>query len=141
MIVKINKNNKAILKKISFLEKKIFSESYYSFETLEEMADKNEYKLLVFDEDVKGYLILHDSYDLYEIMKIAVEKEFRNKKIGEQLIKFYLDNWKENLFLEVRESNKIAICFYEKLGFKNVGKRKNYYPNGEAAILMLLERN
>lgn len=141
MIVKINKNNKEILKKISFLEKKIFSESYYSFETLEEMADKNEYKLLVFDEDVKGYLILHDSYDLYEIMKIAVEKEFRNKKIGEQLIKFYLDNWKENLFLEVRESNKIAICFYEKLGFKNVGKRKNYYPNGEAAILMLLERN
>lgn len=141
MIVKINKNNKEILKKISFLEKKIFSESYYSFETLEEMADKNEYKLLVFDEDVKGYLILHDSYDLYEIMKIAIEKEFRNKKIGEQLIKFYLDNWKENLFLEVRESNKIAICFYEKLGFKNVGKRKNYYPNGEAAILMLLERN
>lgn len=141
MIVKINKNSKEILKKISFLEKKIFSESYYSFETLEEMADKNEYKLLVFDEDVKGYLILHDSYDLYEIMKIAVEKEFRNKKIGEQLIKFYLDNWKENLFLEVRESNKIAICFYEKLGFKNVGKRKNYYPNGEAAILMLLERN
>lgn len=92
-------------------------------------------------EEVKGYLILHDSYDLYEIMKIAVKKEFRNKKIGEQLINFYLNNWEQNLFLEVRESNEIARYFYEKIGFVSVGKRKNYYPNGETAILMSLERN
>ncbi|MGL5278858.1 MAG: GNAT family N-acetyltransferase [Cetobacterium sp.] len=141
MIIEVNKNNEEILKKISFLEKKIFSESYYSFETLKEMIDKREYKILVFDEDVKGYLILHDSYDLYEIMKIGVEKEFRNKKIGEQLINFYLYNWEQNLFLEVRESNEIAIYFYKKIGFIDVGKRKNYYPNGETAILMSLERN
>lgn len=141
MIIKINKHDEEILKKINLLEQEIFIESYYTFETLKDMVNKKEYKILVFDEDVKGYLILHDSYDLYEIMKIAVKKEFRNKKIGEQLINFYLNNWEQNLFLEVRESNKIARYFYEKIGFVSVGQRKNYYPNGETAILMSLERN
>lgn len=141
MIIEINKHDEEILKKINLLEQEIFIESYYNFETLKNMVNKKEYKILVFDEDVKGYLILHDSYDLYEIMKIAVKKEFRNKKIGEQLINFYLNNWEQNLFLEVRESNEIARCFYEKIGFVSVGKRKNYYPNGETAILMSLERN
>lgn len=141
MIIEVNGYDEEILKKLALLEKDIFSESYYSFETLKEMADKREYKILIFDEDIKGYLILHDSYDVYEIMKIAVKKEFRNKKIGRELIDFYLDSYSENLFLEVRESNKIAIHFYEKIGFINVGKRKNYYLNGETAILMSLERN
>ena len=141
MIIEINKHDEEILKKINLLEQEIFIESYYTFETLKDMVNKKEYKILVFDEDVKGYLILHDSYDLYEIMKIAVKKEFRNKKIGEQLINFYLNNWDQSLFLEVRESNKVAMYFYEKIGFLNVGKRKNYYSNGETAILMSLERN
>lgn len=141
MIIEVNGYDEEILKKLALLEKDIFSESYYSFETLKEMADKREYKILIFDEDIKGYLILHDSYDVYEIMKIAVKKEFRNRKIGRELIDFYLNSYSENLFLEVRESNKIAIYFYEKIGFINVGKRKNYYLNGETAILMSLERN
>ena len=141
MIIKINEKNQDILEKISFLEKEIFSESFYSIETLKEMSLKNEYTILVYENDVKGYLILHDSYDLYEIMKIAVKKEFRNKKIGEQLINFYLNKYDKNLFLEVRESNEIAKIFYKKIGFQIVGKRKNYYSNGECAVLMLLEKN
>ena len=141
MIIEINEYDEDILKRIGFLEQEIFLESHYTFETLKDMVNKKEYKILVFDKDVKGYLILHDSYDLYEIMKIAVKKEFRNKKIGEQLINFYLNNWDQSLFLEVRESNKVAMYFYEKIGFLNVGKRKNYYSNGETAILMSLERN
>ena len=141
MIIKINEKNQDILEKISFLEKEIFSESFYSIETLKEMSLKNEYTILVYENDVKGYLILHDSYDLYEIMKIAVKKEFRNKKIGEQLINFYLNKYNKNLFLEVRESNEIAKIFYKKIGFQIVGKRKNYYSNGECAVLMLLEKN
>lgn len=141
MIIVLDKDDKKKLRTISFLEKDIFAESYYPFESLKEMAANTEYKILIFDEDVKGYLILHDSYDIYEIMKIAVRKEFRNKKIAEKLINFYLNNYKQNLFLEVRESNNVAISFYRKIGFIGVGKRKNYYSNGETAILMSLERN
>ena len=39
--------------------------------------------------------------------------------------------------LEVRVSNKAAICLYEKLGFFTVGVRKNFYskPAEDAAIM------
>lgn len=38
--------------------------------------------------------------------------------------------------LEVRVSNGAAIALYDQLGFKQVGRRKKYYPDGEDAILM-----
>jgi ribosomal-protein-alanine N-acetyltransferase len=41
------------------------------------------------------------------------------------------------LTLEVRESNAPAIALYEKLGFRQVGKRPRYYekPREDALIL------
>ncbi|WP_432204530.1 GNAT family N-acetyltransferase [Cetobacterium somerae] len=141
MIKEIKINDKKILEKLSVIEEKIFPESFYSYETLKNMSLDKNYKILIFDEDIKGYLILHDSYDIYEIMKIAVKQEYRNQKIGKKLLDYYIENFDKNLFLEVRENNQIARKFYENLGFLQVGKRKNYYNNGENAILMLLEKN
>lgn len=44
------------------------------------------------------------------------------------------------LTLEVRQGNTPARALYEKLGYKTVGRRKNYYQNPrEDAILMTLE--
>ena len=43
----------------------------------------------------------------------------------------------ERITLEVRESNAPAIGLYQKLGFVEVGRRKNYYEKPrEDAILM-----
>ena len=43
-------------------------------------------------------------------------------------------------YLEVRESNLVAISFYEKLGFERVGMRKNFYTAPtENAVLMALQ--
>jgi ribosomal-protein-alanine N-acetyltransferase len=36
-----------------------------------------------------------------------------------------------SIFLEVRPSNIAAISLYKKMGFKQVGVRKGYYPNGD----------
>ena len=43
------------------------------------------------------------------------------------------------IFLEVRESNKIAINVYEQFGFIEIDRRKNYYKTAtgnENAIVM-----
>jgi ribosomal-protein-alanine N-acetyltransferase len=41
------------------------------------------------------------------------------------------------VFLEVRESNRAAIAFYDKHGFAKTGRRVRYYQDPvEAAILM-----
>ena len=80
-----------------------------------------------------------DSIDVYEILAIATIKEYRNKGVAQGL----LDKIKtKDIFLEVRESNQVAINFYKKNKFKEISIRKNYYskPN-ENAIIMKLEVN
>ena len=41
------------------------------------------------------------------------------------------------LTLEVRASNNPAIALYEKLGFVQIGRRKNYYRNPREDALIL----
>ena len=76
---------------------------------------------------------------IYEILAIATIEEYRNKGIAQE----FLDKIKiKDIFLEVRESNQVAISFYKKNKFKEISVRKNYYsePN-ENAIIMKLEVN
>ena len=43
----------------------------------------------------------------------------------------------EDIFLEVRESNQIAINFYLKAGFEKISVRKRFYSNPtENALIM-----
>ena len=45
----------------------------------------------------------------------------------------------KKIFLEVRISNEVAIDLYKKMGFKEIGLRRNYYrlrEGREDAILM-----
>nr|WP_307775923.1 ribosomal protein S18-alanine N-acetyltransferase [uncultured Cetobacterium sp.] len=138
----INKDDETIIKNIISLEKEIFKESSYSEKSIREMVESNLYLILVdWDKELKGYIIFHDSYDLFEIMKIAVSENYRGMDIGKKLLEKYFQLDEKNIFLEVRESNIRAQKFYKKMKFQIVGKRKKYYSNGETAILMLLERN
>lgn len=41
-----------------------------------------------------------------------------------------------NLYLEVEETNRGAIAFYEGQGLKTVYKKPNFYKNGRAALIM-----
>ena len=45
----------------------------------------------------------------------------------------------DSLFLDVRPSNREALALYEKLGYREVGRRKNYYlvPKEDAMIMKL----
>ena len=48
----------------------------------------------------------------------------------------------ESFFLEVRVSNCRAVRLYQRLGFVQIGERKDYYRNGmgtEDAIIMARE--
>jgi len=70
---------------------------------------------------------------------IAVEREYRRKGIGSSLLRrlyeeFYNDGF-ERVTLEVRKSNKEAIRFYERQGFKPAFVIHGYYADGEDAIV------
>ena len=81
-------------------------------------------------------------YDRIEIEYIYTCENYRNKNLASKLLNYLVElainNNCKNITLEVRVSNKSAINFYYKNGFKNVSIRKNYY-NGEDGILMLRE--
>ena len=128
------------LLKISQLEKDIFCNTAFSLEQLEEMNEIDRYKFITIKvgEEIVGYVIICDSVDVWEIMKIAVDKGQRRKGIGEKLIECISSLTQMPVMLEVRENNIGAIEFYKKNGFEQIATRKNYYTDtGEAAYIMV----
>lgn len=92
------------------------------------------------DKEVAGYLCLKQVLDEAEILDVAVDPAFRGRGIGRALVDravLFCRERKLNLLcLEVRVGNHEAIALYRRLGFLEVGRRKNYYENGDDAILM-----
>ena len=141
MIKKLTNNDIDYIEQIFNLEKEIFKNSAFSKSYLNTLikGDNSFIYIYLIDDKVCGYLIILDSIDVYEILAIATVEEYRNKGIAQEL----LDKIKtKDIFLEVRESNQVAINFYKKNKFKEISIRKNYYSKpAENAIIMKLEVN
>ena len=73
-------------------------------------------------------------------MNIVTKKDKRNQGFAKFLLNELITiAEKQNcktITLEVDENNLPAINLYKDFDFKEVGKRKNYYKNGNTAILM-----
>ena len=141
MIKKLTSDDVDYIEQIFNLEKEIFKNSAFNKSYMETLikGDNSFIYTYIIDNKVCGYLMVLDSIDVYEILAIATIEKYRNKGIAQEL----LDKIKtKDIFLEVRESNQVAINFYKKNKFKEISVRKNYYsePN-ENAIIMKLEVN
>lgn len=95
------------------------------------------------DNKVIGFVQSWFFIDEADIINIAVNKKFRNNKIGHKLLIAVLENLKKSnidtVFLEVRISNHQAEKLYKSVGFKVLYIRENYYMDGEDAYLMVLD--
>jgi tRNA threonylcarbamoyladenosine biosynthesis protein TsaB len=84
---------------------------------------------------VVGFCILMHAPDVSHLLVIAVEKTLHRQGIGSRLIDWCVERTRQRgiagLLLEVRPSNKGAVAFYERHGFRHVGLRRNYYPAGK----------
>lgn len=91
------------------------------------------------DNENAGFIIFDIIYDRCEIIDIYTVEKFRNMGIATKLINEIINDYEiNNITLEVSVDNCVAIKLYEKLGFKSVALRKEYY-NGTDAFLMLKE--
>ena len=92
-------------------------------------------------EGVAGYLVALDAADEGEILNLAVAPGGRRHGIGRALVDHALDSLARRgvrqVYLEVRESNAPARALYAALGFRDVGRRAQYYrrPVEDAVIL------
>lgn len=91
------------------------------------------------NNEIVGFLDYSVIYERAEINYIFVVENYRGKKIASKLLEHMIQSCKicNNITLEVRKSNSIAISLYKKYGFKEVATRENYY-NKEDGILMML---
>ena len=82
--------------------------------------------------DAVGYALLRRAADEAELLSIAVVPSLSRHGIGRSLVleaaRLIEAAGVRRLFLEVAENNEAAIGFYSALGFRQDGRRPNYYP-------------
>lgn len=106
-----------------------------------ELENPNSKYIVAFENDnIVGFAGITYNFDYVEIMNIAIKKDMRRKGIATKLMKKLLLLATEynvsKIALEVDEKNISARNLYNKLGFKEVGARRNYYNGNGDAILM-----
>ena len=127
---------------VAELEKLCFSDPWSEKSVASELENKLAYWLVAVEDDrVAGYVGSQTVCGETDMMNIAVHPDFRRRGIAESLVNALVEDLQKleshSLTLEVRASNEAAQKLYEKLGFMQVGLRKNYYrnPKEDAYIL------
>ena len=85
-----------------------------------------------------GFVIGMKAADMAEIYSIGVPPEYRRKGYARALLANALEacssDGAETVYLEVAADNGEAIRLYERSGFRQDGRRKNYYRRGNNRI-------
>lgn len=96
------------------------------------------------DEEIVGFILIDLFDDRAEVIDIAVSLLYRNKKIGDKLLKHIIEICKnkgcENITLEVKVNNQPAIKLYKNNGFKILSIRKKYYSNGTLDAYLMIRK-
>ena len=129
------------IKEIARLEEICFSEPWSEEGILEAYRLGTRFFVAETDNLIAGYIGIKAVIDEGYITNIAVFPEFRRRGVAKALLNkvFEFAEEKELSFvsLEVRPSNTEAVSLYEKTGFKEEGRRKNFYrlPLEDALIM------
>ena len=91
-------------------------------------------------DDRGGLVLLRVTADEAEILTIGVVPSMRRQGIARALLEESLTRARilgvRALFLEVGVRNHPARALYEGMGFREVGRRRRYYANGEDALIL-----
>lgn len=97
-----------------------------------------------YDNEILGFILTLNVSGNLEIYIIFICPQHRRKGIASELMKKCINHCKKfsikKILLEVNENNKAAISFYQKLNFKKIGLRKDYYfMNGSRQNAQVME--
>lgn len=79
-----------------------------------------------------AYCILFPAVDELHLLNITVSPHLRKLGLGQRMMAAIegvaAQQKMPRIILEVRPTNTAAITLYQKLGYEQIGVRKNYYP-------------
>ncbi len=133
------------LEQVAALERLCFSRPWSQNMLEEELYDPNVSLVAAQGEDgtVLGYGMVSAVLDEGCLEKIAVDPACRRQGVAQAILSAFLRFGRVHLAfltLEVRAGNAAAVALYRKLGFEEVGRRKNYYTDPtEDALLMTVD--
>jgi len=92
------------------------------------------------ENEILGYISFSFDGEMLEIFNFCVKENYQRSGIGTKIMNYafnlFTSKGLKSSILEVRESNKKAISFYEKLGYVQISIRKKYYSNNENALIL-----
>lgn len=141
-VLRLKDKNENLISQIEKLEKECFPHPYTKEQIVGDTENENAAIFVAAEnETLLGYIGLHFVLDEGYMDNLAVFTAFRNKGVASALLlsldEFAMEKELSFITLEVRDSNTPARKLYEKLGYKEVGRRRNFYRTPtEDAILM-----
>lgn len=90
----------------------------------------------------QGYLLAWRVADELELLHLVVHPAARRRGFGGALLDELLAHGRRRglgaVYLEVRVSNEGALRLYRSRGFREEGRRRGYYADGEDALVLTL---
>ncbi len=91
---------------------------------------------------VAAYICFRLLYDEMHIMRLAVAPRYRGTGIADRMLTDGLERAIAKgatvALLEVRPTNRSALSLYRRFGFRQIGRRRLYYPEtGEDALVLM----
>ena len=85
-----------------------------------------DYYNIIIDDKIIGSVCIRDLENAKLLDEIYLEKEFRNKGIGTDIIRIIIEN-NESVYLWVYKENIKAVSLYKRLGFKIIDETESRY--------------
>jgi ribosomal-protein-alanine N-acetyltransferase len=92
-----------------------------------------------------GHSVLSVAANEAHLLNVCVRRDQQGQGLGRQIVVHMLTRARDcgasAVYLEVRPSNRVASALYVSLGFREIGRRKEYYPaemGSEDAVVLAL---
>lgn len=96
-----------------------------------------------FEARFVGYGVVMMVMDEAHLLNISILSECQGRGLGSELLEFLFEDARQQrggrMLLEVRPSNASGLRLYDRYGFAEIGRRRDYYParqGREEAIVM-----
>lgn len=130
------------------IEQAVFGANAWSAEQVaDELAHDTRWYVVAQDDagQALGYAGLYVSVPDADVQTVVVAREAQGRGVGRRLVAELVTHaWARGctrIFLEVRADNEAALHVYDGAGFRRLGRRPRYYPDGSDAVTMRLRRH